>query len=77
MVANDSRSGDLSPRAHPLSPPRLGPATTLVDPEAPYATVLVLDDEASSIRSRLRHTGLAQCDEDPQASEYDPWLDLD
>lgn len=76
MVANDSRAGDLSPRAHPLSPPRLGPATTLVAPAAPYATVLVLDDEASPLRSRLRHTGLAECDEDPQASEDGPWLDM-
>ena len=77
MVANDSRSGDLSPRAHPLSPPRLGPTTTVVDPAAPYAPILVLDDETASLRSRLRHTGLAECDQDPPASDDDPWLNLD
>lgn len=75
MIPKDSRSGDLSLHAHPPSP-----ATTFVNPEVeqatPHAAVLVLDDETASLRSRLRHTGLAECDDDPQAPEDDPWLDL-
>lgn len=76
MIPKDLMSGGLSPNAHPLSP-----TTTLADPEAertvPSPACLVLDDEtSSSLRFRLRQTGLAECDDDPQAAEDDPWLDL-
>jgi hypothetical protein len=74
MIHADSRLGEVT-EALPLSP--------AIDVQPPQeaesddaSPIVGVDDPTSSLRSRLRHTGLAECDDVAPNPDDDLWLSM-
>ncbi|MDB5350501.1 MAG: hypothetical protein JWN86_1748 [Planctomycetota bacterium] len=81
MTPPDSRLGDLSPRAHSLSPAHGDQSRIVVDataeqggssPDA-FADAGEVED---SLRTRLFQSGRAECDEESLDADDDLWLEI-
>jgi hypothetical protein len=72
MIHEDSRLGELSD-ALPLSPAIDGqrPIKAVSDGLSPFVGV---DDPTIPLRSQLRNTGLAECDDVALSPDDDLWL---